>query len=107
MLMTFREASPVSDFTELEPHERQLIGRWADGEAGGATDDVDARIFWLVSQRLEPKGFASNGWDALFRDPRDGRYWELTFPQGSLFGGGPRQLTLLSPAAAAAKYAAP
>jgi hypothetical protein len=86
----------VEQYPDLGPDEGQLIG------ARG--DDVDRRIFWLVRHRLEPRASANGGWDQLFVDPRDGRYWELTFPQGTLFGGGPRQLTALSPAEAAAKY---
>lgn len=91
----------VHAFADLGPDERQLTGQWTPG---GVADAVDERIFWLVTKRLLPKGRSADGWDALFVDPRDGRFWELTFPQGSLFGGGPRQLTSMSPALADEKY---
>jgi hypothetical protein len=37
-----------------------------------------------------------NGWNALYRDPNDCRYWELTYPEGELHGGGPPQLRCLT-----------
>ena len=89
---------------DLEPHERQLSGRWNAEVANGVGDVVDARIFWLVTERLTPTARSFDGWDAVFFDSRDGRFWELTFPHGSLFAGGPRQLTLVSPDVVAEKY---
>lgn len=85
----------VGVFTDLQPQERQVTGQWKEGVGGSTTDSVDARIFWLVTTRLQPKGRTDDGWTALFLDQRDGRFWELTFPHGSLFGGGPRELTWL------------
>ena len=91
------------DAPALRDDETRLAGRWR-GDIGGATDDVDARILTLVTRHLVPLAAAANGWDQLFRDPRDGRLWELTFPHGSLYGGGPRQLTVLDADAVRAKY---
>ena len=90
--------------TDLDSHERQLTGQWKDGIASGIADDVDGRILWLVTTRLLPKARSEDGWHTLFLDQRDGRLWELTFPHGSLFGGGPRQLTWLSVEEAELKY---
>ena len=70
-------------------------------------DEVDRRIFWLVTRRLVPRGIVHSGWEQLFQDPRDGRYWELTFPEGSLHGGGPRLLTNVDPRLAHEKYGVP
>jgi hypothetical protein len=99
--------SPVSDepFPDLGPTESELRGRWIaqpDGRVGG--DRVDERIRWLTIHRLEALATTSDGWDWLFRDPRDGRLWELTFPQGSLHGSGPRLLTVIDPELALARY---
>ena len=93
----------ILDFADLEPDETLLIGQSRDGP-GRAADVVDERIFWLVTKRLLPRGRSPDGWTALFFDPRDGRFWELTFPHGSLFGGGPRQLTCVSPTDAEERY---
>jgi hypothetical protein len=87
----------------LRAEETCLTGNWR-GAIGGETDEVDARIFHLVREMLEHVASAAEGWDQLFRDPADGRFWELTFPHGSLYGGGPRQLTVIDPARVAAKY---
>jgi hypothetical protein len=94
----------VTAYPELGPDERQLTGAWHDVHEGVLGDEVDRRIFWLVRHRLRPRGSANGGWDQLFVDPRDGRLWELTFPQGSLHGGGPRQLTHLGAEEARTKY---
>jgi hypothetical protein len=89
---------------ELGPGETDLVGGWDRSGAAPRLDAVDRRIFWLVTKRLVPRGTASGGWEQLYMDPRDGRYWELTFPEGSLHGGGPRRLTWVSESAARAKY---
>ena len=94
----------MTTYAELGPEERQLTGAWGDAHAGPLGDEVDRRIFWLVRHRLRRRASTNSGWDTLFIDPRDGRFWELTFPHGTLFGGGPRQLTQLSAEEAAAKY---
>ena len=93
-----------ASFDDLGAEERQLIGGWVDGEDGKTPDEVDRRIFFLVTRRLEKRALAHGGWDQLFVDPRDGRLWELTFPEGSLFGGGPRRLTVISAELARVKY---
>jgi hypothetical protein len=91
-------------FPELGPNEREVAGRWLVMGDGGTADDVERRIRWLVSVRLMPLGTAGDGWDWLFRDPRDGRLWELTFPESSVHGSGPRRLAVISPAAARSRY---
>ena len=94
----------TSKFHDLEPTERELIGSWVEHDGRRTHDQVDRRIFWLVSQRLVARGHSDGGWDQLYLDPRDGRYWELTFPQGSLHGGGPRRLTCVGAFVAREKY---
>jgi hypothetical protein len=91
-------------YAELDREERELLGAWVERDGGRTLDDVDRRIFWLVTRRLVPRGITHGGWEQLYQDPRDGRYWELSFPEGSLHGGGPRRLTCMSEAAARAKY---
>jgi hypothetical protein len=103
-------------FHDLGPDESVLAGRW-DGDDDTRDDThsphadpemnldvVEARIRWLVAHRLVALGSASDGWDWLFRDPADGRLWELTFPYGSLHGSGPRRLAVIDGAAATRKY---
>ncbi|MEO8563104.1 MAG: Imm27 family immunity protein [bacterium] len=94
----------METYEELGPHEQRLDGAWVVTPEGTIGDEVDRRIFWLVRYRLWPRGAAHGGWDQLYLDPRDGRLWELTFPHGSLHGGGPRRLTHMPREVAAAKY---
>jgi hypothetical protein len=97
--------SDESSYPDLEPGESELHGQWiAQPDGRVAADPVDERIRWLTINRLEPLGTSSDGWDWLFRDPRDGRLWELTYPQGSLHGSGPRRLAVIDREMALARY---
>src|SRR5215204_7785965 len=89
---------------DLQPDEERLVGTWEEPGPGTHHDEVDRRILWLVSRRLTLLGVAEGGWRQLYRDPRDGRLWELTFPHGSLHGGGPRRLAVTSSEAATETY---
>jgi hypothetical protein len=103
--MTHRPTVPAtSSFDDLSPDETQLTGRWLESAQGNTDDAVETRIKWLVANRLVALGRSTDGWDWLFRDPRDGRLWELTFPLGSLHGSGPRTLRVVSTDDASAGY---
>lgn len=91
-------------FDDLARDEVELSAGEPDGTRERFSDAVDERIFWLVSQRLALEAIADGGWTQLYRDPRDGRYWELTFPRGSLHGGGPRRLALVPREVAERRY---
>jgi hypothetical protein len=78
----------------LLPHETELTGRWLEIEGKVHGDAVCKRIHDLTNGVLNsiqdhPK---SGGWTRLFRDPADGRYWERTYLQSGLHGGGPPTL---------------
>ena len=66
-----------------------------DGEIDG--DETCLRIQDLINERLENIGLSevNGGWETLFRDPKDGRYWERTYPNSSWHGGGPPALICL------------
>lgn len=89
---------------DLEPHELTLVGSWTERDGRRELDETDRRIFWLVTRRLVARGQANEGWDQLYQDPRDGRFWELTFPEGSLHGGGPRRLECVAALVVREKY---
>ena len=69
-------------------------------------DELVSRIEHLIRHRLQRIGTDGSGWDTLYRDPRDGRLWEHSYPASHLHGGVPPVLRLIAPMAAAAKYAA-
>jgi len=90
--------------TSLRPDENDLVGEWvfAAGKMNG--DATCARINHLISEVLKELGRDASGWDVLYVDPNDGRYWELTYPKSHMHGGGPPRLTCLSLEQAKVKY---
>jgi hypothetical protein len=89
---------------DLRSDESDLTGHWLDTADRLVGDEVCARIEWLTRERLERVASDASGWDTLYRDPRDGRLWEHTYPDSHLHGGGPPRLTVLASELAAAKY---
>ncbi len=95
-------ASPMA---ELAPEEVDLRGNWiVQDNRSVIADATERRIEWLTTQKPQRIMNDWSGWETLYRDPRDGRLWELTYPQSEMHGGGPRRLHILSREAAAAKY---
>ena len=88
----------------LLPQETRLVGKFRLIDDWVVADEVSARIDRLIETHLQQVKVHESGWEVLFRDPNDGRYWELTYPQGESQGGGPPSLTCLSPEIANAKY---
>lgn len=82
---------------DLQPHETELRGAFLREGCRTRGDTVCARIEWLRTERLERIAVSSSGLDTLYRDPRDGRLWELRFEDG------PPALRVIDEAAAA-KY---
>jgi Immunity protein 27 len=94
-----------SPIAELTPAEVDLHGDWlVQQDRSVVADATEQRIEWLTAQKLERISNDRSGWETLYRDPRDGRLWELTNPQGGMQGGGLRRLHVLSRDEAAAKY---
>jgi hypothetical protein len=88
----------------LEPYETELIGSSAFVDGRLVPSDTTRRINALITKHLVRVADARDGWGALYRDPDDGRLWELTYPQGELQGGGPPSLARLSEEEARRKY---
>lgn len=90
----------------LQPDENELVGKWLSEGSTVRGDDTCNRIEWLTSEVLGKMAVSKSwgAWETLFRDPADGRYWERTYPQGHLQGGGPPCLRCLTLSEAKAKY---
>lgn len=84
--------------------ETLISGRWIRSLGRNVPDETCQRITELTRLHLVELGRDPSGWDALYRDPDDGRYWELIYPQSELHGGGPPQLRCLSLSEATTKY---
>ncbi len=81
------------------PPEGTIVGRWIKTDGGVVGDESCRRIESLVEHCFErvAEHPDEGGWRTLFRDPRDGRMWERTFPESQMHGGGPPALKQLSP----------
>ena len=90
----------------LRPDEHELIGSWIeiDGQVRG--DRQCQRIHSLTQEALTFVAHSpeSAGWETLFVDPTDGRYWERSYPHGDMHGGGPPVLRHLPSDVAQRKY---
>lgn len=90
----------------LGAEETQLRGAWIVKKGRVVNDAVAERIKWLVRTSLRRITADSSGWDTLYEDVSDGRFWELTYPHAEMHGGGPPSLTCLSTDDARRKYRA-
>jgi Immunity protein 27 len=95
----------LPDTTALRPEEELLIGRWVELPSGVGPDETAKRIDVLIELFLVRVAIDASGWDGLYRDPADGRLWEVTYPESELNGGGPPKLECVSREYAADKYA--
>jgi len=91
---------------ELQPDEVDLVGRWEVVDGRVVSDVVCRRIEHLTTASLVRLAFSREygAWETLFRDPRDGRLWERTYPKGGMHGGGPPRLLVIAEPEARAKY---
>lgn len=88
----------------LKPDETLLVGKIII-EAGSVNfDPIGKRILFLIQNKLQKKVSTSGGWNVLYLDKRDNRYWELTYPHSEVHGGGPPMLRVLTEAELETKY---
>ncbi len=90
--------------SSLLPSETELIGSWIFDGKRVEPDLNEQRIEWLTANSLERIARDPSGWALLFRDPQDGRFWELTRPHSELQGGGPLKLSNINEVEARVKY---
>lgn len=88
----------------LNASEIELRGNWIFSESSMIADKVSKRIEILIKDYLIEIASDYNGWEKLFLDPDDKRYWELTYLNGELHGGGTPLLKNINTAAAKKKY---
>ncbi|MEA1650006.1 Imm27 family immunity protein [Nitrospirillum sp. BR 11164] len=96
----------VTPWISLAPSETVLAGQWVLKNDRVTPDDVCKRIMDLTGTVLVEMDRDPSGWDVLYRDPGDGRLWELTHPQSERAGGGPPQLKVITGQDAQRKYRA-
>lgn len=84
--------------------EKLLVGRWLFKEGRRISDDVSKRIIALTQCYLVKLDHDTSGWLTLYRNPADGVFWELDYPESELQGGGPPRLRAISPTEARQRY---
>lgn len=89
---------------DLGIDEQILVGSWLDKQGRMEMDEVSARIEFLIRNRLDRIGASGDGWDVLFVDRNDGRFWELSYPDSASHGGGAPILKVIDAAAVKKKY---
>jgi hypothetical protein len=94
--------------TKLQSNEQVLTGSWIAENGKVHGDAICERIIWLLAHHLRKIADSPQwgAWETLYQDPDDGRYWERTYPQSELHGGGPPQLRCLTADEARQKYGA-
>lgn len=89
---------------KLSVNETRLVGSWVEKNDSVVQDAVCERIQWLTDSYLEQVAVDGDNWSALYRNPDDGSYWELTYPKSHMHGGGPPTLQRVSKGEAHARY---
>jgi hypothetical protein len=89
---------------KIHSSEEVISGAWTLKDGRLIADAECARIAELIRSGLKLLGRDASGWDAIYRDPEDGRLWEMTYPHSELQGGGPPRLTCLTRDQALQKY---
>jgi len=87
----------------LKPDETMLQGYWLDLGSSVAPDARWERIIRLTEEYLELLATGGDGRDKLYRDPADGRLWELT-PVAPEMPASPPLLQVIAPERATIKY---
>lgn len=85
--------------------ETKLTGSWVRKGDLIVEDENCIRIRFLITDYLRRVTSDWSGWEVLFQDPLDNRYWELTYPHSDWHGGGPPALFCLNESEARKKYA--
>jgi hypothetical protein len=90
----------------IGPRETEIVGNWIKSDDRVVGDEACERVIFLTGHYLIKLGASeqSGGWETLFRDPSDGRYWMRTYPHGEWHGGGPPALISLTLDEASAKF---
>ena len=89
---------------KINPKENILKGSFILTKKGVELDDISKRINELISNYLIKIKTDETGWDTLFKDPSDNRFWELVYANSDMQGGGPPILRYISIHDANIKY---
>jgi hypothetical protein len=71
---------------------QELIGSWTFANNKGVIDENCKMVNELLNKELQFISDDNSGWNKLYKYNIDSSYWELTYPQSDLHGGGPPAL---------------
>lgn len=91
-------------YPSLQPNESKLRGGIKANKTTVSFDEISERIVYLVTHRLTAIATDQSGWFRLYQDPTDLRYWQLSYPDSELHGGGAPMLENIAEAMAQNKY---
>ncbi|MDD2797220.1 MAG: Imm27 family immunity protein [Bacteroidales bacterium] len=89
---------------QIKEEEFELRGNWIFNGSTIDADNVCKRIENLISEYLTEIAVDESGWEKLYQDPADKRYWELIYTESEMQGGGPPMLRNLSKFEVKKKY---
>lgn len=89
---------------KLRIDENEIEGKWIFNGSEIIGDENCQRIYELISKHLVYLTDDISGWNRLYQDPIDKRYWELLYPKSELHGGGPPFLKNITEKEARQKY---
>lgn len=89
---------------KLQPNELKLQGNWILENNKIKKDATAKRIEFLKDNYLIKIGIDNSGWNTLYQDPFDSRYWELIYPNSETQGGGLPLLQYITDESAQMKY---
>ena len=89
---------------KLLAEENYLVGKWIYKDGSFVKDETTNRVEWLIANHLRKIATDKTGWDILFMNPEDNKFWELAYPQSEMHGGGPPSLINISEEEARHKY---
>jgi hypothetical protein len=89
---------------EINSNETSIVEQWEFVNNKMTTNEQGKRMDLLIMGYLKKVAADASGWYILYQDPKDKRYWELSFPKSEMQGGGPRLLSVLSEKEAMDKY---
>ena len=75
----------------IRPDETLIEGQWLSDRGCTIRDAACDRISLLTQTWLRRVDGGRDG-ASYFQDPTDGRFWELSYPNRSMRGGGPPRL---------------
>jgi hypothetical protein len=100
-----KEAKTKYVIEKIQPNETVIDSDWTKLSNHLTTEEafeVQKRIYWLRTNYLEK--LVDKGWEILYVDHSDNRFWELTYPNSEMQGGGPPVLKNIDKGIVLSKY---